>query len=134
MTTKVEYQSDRNLVIATYSNPLDPHNDIRNVVTEVGVRYSTTGPLLYTITDVTQLDITFSDLVVGLANATAHADGWRIGAPNSVTFVVGGGEMVSLTAQSVTQSQYGEAEIRLFESLEEAIAAVDQHRAKAQNA
>lgn len=130
MTIKIEYQPDRHLLISIYTNPLDPYHDVQGVVDAVNAHYSPTGPMLYIISDVTELTINFSDLVVGLANATTRADRWHVGAPNSTTSIVGSGEMVALGASSVSQDQYGGAEVLMFATLDEAIAAVDEHRAK----
>ena len=77
------------------------------------------GPY-YRITDFSQFSMTFSGLVLGMATETQHIPG-SLSDPRLRNIFVGTQEMVDLGAKSARQAQYGELEIMLFASLDQAI-------------
>lgn len=116
MPIEVTREADRNIVIATYSDPFSPE-DVVKTMAETTKHYDPNGEKLYSVSDTTQLNLSFSDLVVALASATTHADGWRIGAPNSVTIFVGSADLLLMGREALKQEQYGAVQVELFEDL-----------------
>lgn len=117
--TVEQLPEEKNIVVATYGNPFSA-DDVAITMTETTQYYDPAGPTLYSISDASQLDLSFSDLVMALAGAT-RTDGWKVGAPNSVTIFVGSNELVRMGREALKQQQYGAVEVELFESLDAAL-------------
>lgn len=116
MTVECKQLGDEPIVIATIFEPVnmavDPQAN-RDFSNEVARQFD--GPV-YRITDFTNFEVTFSQLVLGLAEDIKSSE------PNIKHVFVGSGEMVELQTRAGSQEQYGAHEIQLFESVDEAIA------------
>ncbi|PJF38816.1 MAG: hypothetical protein CUN55_16180 [Phototrophicales bacterium] len=119
MPVTITKDPDANIVIATYSDPFRD-SDVEQVMIETSKYYDPNGEMLYSVSDASQLHLTFSDLVVALAKAT-RSEGWRVGAPNSVTIFVGNDEMVRMGREALKRPQYGGVEVHLFNDIDEAL-------------
>lgn len=120
MPITITTEPDKNIVIATYSDPFSPE-DVAKTMAETTKYYDPNGQKLYSVSDTTRLNLTFSDLVVALAGAT-RSDGWNVGAPNSVTVFVGTAELVKMGREALKQEQYGAVQVELFEDINAALA------------
>jgi hypothetical protein len=84
------------------------------------------GGHLYRITDVRDIDTTFSDLVMILAEASSKEQPGSPTDPRFTGMLVGSHQWVKTFSQSIQQRQYGSLNIPLFEDMEAAMSYVQQ--------
>ncbi len=126
MPVSIEVFEAENIVMSVYTDPFS-EEDLAAVLAAFDKHYSPNGARLYTISDARHIHATFSDVVVSMAMAS-RKEGWKLGAPNTETVLVGTSEMVRLVTESAKQAQYGSMQAHLFEDVESALAFVRQHR------
>jgi hypothetical protein len=75
---------------------------------------------LYSIYDLTEMKMSFGDLVMALSNQAQKAPG-AMADPRVTTVIVGSSELVKFGVEAFKQEQYGNLKFPLFESVEEAL-------------
>ncbi|HEC22198.1 MAG TPA: hypothetical protein ENI95_04705 [Chloroflexi bacterium] len=75
---------------------------------------------VYRIHDLSRIDLDFSTMVEGMANASAKCEG-SMRDSRFRDILVGSHELIQLASAAFQQKQYGGLTIPLFESLEEAV-------------
>lgn len=121
----IEYRQDKNILISTFSTPYDPMNDTMSSIQEITKRLNETDKDLHYVADMRALNISFADLVSGLAQAFSNPDS-VFANPRLKTYTVGSNTLIRMGSQAVAeQSQYGKIPIKLFSSVEEALQAID---------
>ncbi len=84
---------------------------------------------LYSIYDLTEMKMSFGDLVMAMSNQAQKAPG-AMADPRVTTVIVGSSEMVKLGVQAFQQEQYGNLRFPLYESVEEALKYAREQLAK----
>jgi len=84
---------------------------------------------LYSIYDLTEMKMTFGDLVMALSNQAQKAPG-AMADPRVTTVIVGSSELVKFGAQAFQQEQYGNLKFPLYESVDEALKYAREQLAK----
>jgi hypothetical protein len=110
------------IIIATLSDPIDWAQDIKKTTAEVAALAAEIEGRGFRITDLTQTNVTFSELMMGLAAVLRSEGGW-LSTPQITPLVVTtqelGREFQAFVAQ---QEQYGKLHIEVFSTLEQAVA------------
>ncbi|MFP4321322.1 MAG: hypothetical protein ACLFTK_02610 [Anaerolineales bacterium] len=129
MPVDIQVHEEENIIIATYTGHVDAYQDVPPVMEAVSRHYEPNGRKVYYISDFREADIDFSGVVVGMAEGTRPVEGrWYVGAPNSETILVGTHAMLKLVQDSIKTDQYGNVELPMFKTLDEALAHVRQGR------
>lgn len=107
------------IIITTYSEPYDPVSDVVEANLEVAELLGDL-PLAYYINDIQQVELTFSKVIQTMSSA--FRDRSSLDSSRIRRIAVGTGKMLKLFVEGAKQFQYGEINIELFESIEEAVA------------
>jgi hypothetical protein len=121
MTIVFEKLANEPIVISTTSEPLHSERDVRRAIQALTRYLQEISGNIYYISDTTQLNPpSFADIVLGLATLAQNKKG-PLSDPRLRTYVVASAEMLILAADSVHQTQYGEIDVKLFSSKEDAL-------------
>lgn len=133
MTFKFERVPNEPIAIGTLDNPYDPMADAGGIAQELlKVLSETTGPLYY-VADMSELNVSFAELTVGLAQAY-RTPGSPYANPRLKTFPVGSAAMIKFGVEAASQQDnYGKQEIKLYASREEALQNVRSEMAAAKS-
>jgi hypothetical protein len=116
--------NEPNIVISRATEPLDVVKDSTASMTELNGILANTKGKLYVIADCRGLSPRFSDVVAGMAN-TARPDS-PLHNPRMETVVVADGQIFANMVAWYKQEHYGNLEMQVFQTVEEAIARVKQ--------
>lgn len=119
MAFKIEHSDDAPILIATFIAPVETVTDLKGIYAAVQARLATlTEPKLYRITDMSQVEMDFGQLVEGL---------WAASRPDSPlrndrvhTIYVGTSALVKMTREALMQKQYGGLHVDLYDTRAEA--------------
>jgi hypothetical protein len=118
------------IAICTFKQPYDPKADAQGAAEELIKMLASIQGDVYYIADLRNINVSFSDLAVGLAQAF-KTPGSPYANPRLKTFTVGSGELVRIGVETTARSQaYGNVQVRLFTSLEDALEQVRVEIAK----
>ena len=113
--------NEPNIYFSRATNPFDPTVDSQGALEALTKLPETVEGKLYIISDVREIDPGFSDVVIGMAEAAAN--------PNSpmrnervVIVTLAKGVILKMMVDWMKQAQYGNIELQLFETEEEALA------------
>jgi hypothetical protein len=110
------------IIIATLIDPIDWARDIKNTTAQVAALAAEIEGRGFRITDLTRTNVSFSELMMGLAAVLRSEGGW-LSTPQIQPLVVTtqelGREFQTFVAE---QEQYGKLNIEVFSTLAEAIA------------
>ncbi|NDJ63168.1 MAG: hypothetical protein GYB67_18760 [Chloroflexi bacterium] len=113
-----------------YDEPQNPVQDSQHVADKLSeVINSTTGPLVF-IWDLSKITVSFSDLVIGLNDVFKRDAETPFTHPRVRAVTVSNDELVHFGTEAVGQEQYGQADVKLVASLDEAIAFARQYLAE----
>lgn len=122
MAFTVERIEDEPIVIVRVTNPLgDTVEETRASDKAVADAAADIEGTYYRITDVTELDITFTEIVYWLAEQK-HAAPGSINDPRLIPLTIGGKDIDYQAIDWAKQEQYGGREIQLFATLDDALA------------
>jgi hypothetical protein len=125
MVVKVERIPGKPILIATLTGHVTL--DLVQEMFEQSANFADEiGGHLYRITDVRDIDSTFSDLVMILAEAASKKQSGSPADPRFTGMLVGSDQWVKTFSQSIQQRQYGSLNIPLFENMEAAMFYVQQ--------
>jgi hypothetical protein len=121
MTVEVKQLGDEPIVIATIYDPVNMETDpVENREKSNAVARKFDGPV-YRITDFSNFELTFSQLVGGLAEDIKNSE------DNIRHLFVGSGDLVAMQVEAAKQDQYGGQDVKLFTSVNAAIAYARDH-------
>jgi hypothetical protein len=122
MPYEVRRLGEEPIIVTTLTDPIDWARDIKQTTAQVAALVAEIDGEGFRITDLTRTNVTFSELMMGLAAVLRSEGGWlstpRI-QPLVVTTQELGREFQTFAAE---QEQYGRLHIELFPTLDEAIA------------
>ena len=122
MAFKVEKVPNEPIVISTISNPYDAMVDSAGIAQELLQILSETSDTIYYVADMSNLNVSFSELTVGLAHAF-RTPGSPYANPRLKTLPVGSAGMIKFGVEAASQqSNYGKQQIQLYASVDEALA------------
>ena len=84
------------------------------------------GEHVYRITDVSNVELTFKDLVMALANASSQKQPGSSADPRFTGMLVGSHKWSQMFSESIQQEQYGKMNIPLFEDVDAAMAYIEE--------
>ena len=123
MSYKFERIPGEPVVVGTLFNPYDPGPDVEGIAQELNKVLNETTGTMYYVADMSGLNVSFSELTVGLAQAF-RTPGSPYANPRLKTFPVGSAAMIKFGVEAASQqSNYGKQQIQLYASREEALAA-----------
>lgn len=111
-------------------NPFDPTVDSQSALEQLTKLLESTTDKLYIISDVRELNASFSDVVIGMAEAAANPDS-PLRNDRVVIVTLATGALQKMVVDWLKQSQYGAIQQLLFETEEEAVAHMRQLRDQA---
>ena len=107
------------IIIATYSEPFSPSEDVIQTNRLVAEALDNIEGAVYLINDIRQVDLTFSRVVQTMASA--FRDDTTLEPSRIHGIAVGASGMLKLFVDSAKQFQYGNIDIAMFDTAEEAI-------------
>jgi hypothetical protein len=111
---------DEPILILQLTAPADPLTDTQKMQQYIAQAMPQVEGMLYIISDFSQADLSFSDVVVGMAEFSREI----VLAPNAMPFIpvlVGSSRMVTLMAEAAHQDQYGHLNLPVYATLNEAL-------------
>lgn len=125
MTVRLESRTQPKVLIATLLEPYDPISDTVQIAMELQKRLDSSNEDVNLITDLRNINVTFSDLIQGLAVAY-KTPGSVFANPRLKSFTVGSDLLIQIGAKAVSeQEQYGRIPIKLHSSVESALQAIE---------
>jgi hypothetical protein len=109
------------IIIATYTKDQPPAEAINEVIQYTAQLLDEVEGVIYCIEDLTEADITFGNAVQAMAAVTKKLPG-SARDPRVKMLLVGAGSLLDFSAKAFRQMQYGELQIPLYSSIEEALA------------
>ena len=119
MAVDINILPDEPVIVFTIQAPVDGEKDARTT-SEKAIEFAhELGQPVYRIVDFSQVNVTFTDILMGISAGT--------GVPDDLvhTYMVGSHELVRLAAESSAQEQYGGGiQVQLYASIDEALDAI----------
>lgn len=124
MTYTITQLPNEPITIVVQEDPFDPVNDSMAVAAFLIQWLEKTTGDLYLVGDMRGVNISFSDLVAGMAAAYA-TPGSPYNNPRLKTYTIATSELLELGAKAAAaQRQYGNANVKLYATPEEALAEI----------
>ena len=125
MSFTVEKHPDLPVVISTLYNGFDIAGDSDAFAQELLTVLDAMDEPVYTITDTTRYDISFSDLVTALATFTRGSFVALFNDPRVIkSLVVDHHDLARLAVNALGQAQYGGFSVTMYASLDDALAEI----------
>ncbi len=121
LSYEVEKLRDESIVIFTIKKGFKFDKNTEEVQLEVAAAIEGLPKPIFLVTDFSQIDMTFSELVLALGNARS-GDAGSFSDPRLRNVFVGTDDIVDLAAKSLFQTQYGKIPVLVFNSRDEAVA------------
>lgn len=123
MPVSIELFSDEPILVATFTEPFKPREDLEKVAQHMVKILEDVPDILWRIDDTTFVEMTFTKLVEAMSAATRSKTG-TVTDPRVELILVGTSETMKTAAKSMEQRQYGEVKVPLFTSRDDALAYV----------
>lgn len=121
---------DQPILIAKFTPPFDPMKDSMGVAVQLLEFLDKTQGRVYYIADMRDIKIKFSDLVMGMSQAFTDPHS-PYANPRLTTYTVASDLLISLGAKAASeQQQYGRANVKMYKSVDEALAEIRKQMAK----
>ena len=120
MPFMVEHIMREPIIVINWQPPFDFEADIIESNRAAADFADHTKGIVYRVIDAHEIDMTFGDLVTLLAAKTRNEPG-SLRDPRIHTVLVGTHDLLRLKADSLRQKQYGELDIPLFPTVDEAV-------------
>lgn len=125
-------QPGKSILVVKIHNPFDPQNDPLQIMRDIGKLISHIDGPFYTVYDVRELSVTFADIVNGLASSfrSKIPELDVLKARGKMVFV-GAGQLIELAAKGAERLQPEQPGIKVFDTVDEALAFAREQLAKA---
>jgi hypothetical protein len=121
---------DQPILIAKFTPPFDPVKDSSAIAVQLLEFLDKSAGTVYYIADMRDIKIKFSDLVMGMAQAFTDPQS-PYANPRVRTYTVASDLLINLGAKAASeQQQYGKANVKMFKSVDEALAEIRKQMAK----
>jgi hypothetical protein len=117
---------DEPILILRFALPSEPLAEAQQLRDYIIQTAPTVEGMLYTISDLSETELTFSDIAVGLNEITKnviHASQ----VPEFIPILVGTSAQVKLLSEFAKQEQYGRQELHVYSTLDDALTYVRSH-------
>lgn len=122
MSLTITQLSDEPIIVAKFNEPFDAINDTTAVAKMLQDTLSSTSGTLCYIADMSEVQIKFSELVVGLAEAFSNKAS-PYANPRLRMFTIGSDELIAFGTKAASeQAQYQKANVKLYPDMESALA------------
>jgi hypothetical protein len=124
MPFNVERLGSESIIVLTISGAFGASSDLHEykaAIAKIGQLAAEIPGSVYRITDASAAQIGFGELVQALGEARSGEKG-SVSDPRMKSVFVATHELVQLAGESLRQAQYGQLDIKLCESLDQAIA------------
>ncbi|MFN8527484.1 MAG: hypothetical protein U0670_02595 [Anaerolineae bacterium] len=124
MTYKITQLPNEPIIIAKFTEPFDSTKDTTGVALVLADTLNKITGKLYYIADLQDVQIQFSDLVIGLAEAYANKAS-PYSNPRLTTFTVASDMLIEMGAKAASeQQQYGNADVKFYAKVDDALAVI----------
>jgi len=130
MTYQVQQLDGKPIWVSNYHEPYDPSMDAHAVDLEMQSLTADVPGKLYFIADMRAIDVEFSDIVSGLAEAFKSGVETFYTNPRVTILTVGTSDLIKMATEAAKQAQYGGVDIKVFPTVEEAVACAEEMIAK----
>ncbi|NDJ34453.1 MAG: hypothetical protein GYB64_07265 [Chloroflexi bacterium] len=125
MSFVVEQLPDKPVVIIRITDSFDWETETPRIIEEVAsLMDGWTDRLIFRVTDFTQAEYKFGEVVQALGAETQGGPG-SIADPRVRPIYVGGDDLIQLAAQSTNQTQYGKINVLYFATMDEAMTYIE---------
>jgi hypothetical protein len=108
------------IVFVSITPPFNPLSDVPEAYTKAAQLSQTIPGTVFMLSDVSTISLSLDDMINGMAMLRGV-----LPKDNRYRFLaIGSAELIKFAAQAMKQAQYGNVDIRLFASLDEAVAHV----------
>ncbi|MBN1679248.1 MAG: hypothetical protein JW966_03085 [Anaerolineae bacterium] len=132
MVMVVKQLGDEPIIVITVTPPFDSYKDVIQKLEAIeAIANTIDSPIIYRINDysaVTQASL--DDIMTVLARETRSGSAGSLADPRVRSVAVGSDEMIRLAATSLKQTQYGNLDVPLFESYDDALAYIREDMAR----
>jgi hypothetical protein len=122
MAYTVERLTNEPIVVLTVRDPLGPPEMQREAQMKVAEAGADITGAIYRITDLTELTISFGDIVRSLGEEAKSKREGSMSDSHVRSIIVAKDEIIKMAAASLSQEQYGALNIKLFTTRDEAVA------------
>jgi len=126
MTYEIKQINNKPIWVAILSEPYNPATDSQGVSQEMASLTEDVQGHIYYISDIRSVDVEFSDIVTGLAQAFKSGVQTFYTDPRVTIITVATDELVKMATEAVKQEQYGSIDIKMYPSVEEAVAHAEE--------
>jgi hypothetical protein len=123
MGIKIELRPQERILYSTYLPPFEAEADSQTSLKAILDFAKTMNGLFFVVTDVRQIDLSFSDLVLGMSTMRELAMNVQM-----QIVAIGSGDMLKFAADAARQKQYGQHNVVLVATPEEALNHVANER------
>ncbi len=120
MPYQIKPQADEPIIIVSMSDPFDFIEDVRPMIEQIAVAATPFTGNYYVIYEFPNLTVTFSDVVMTLAQQSSKLPG-SISDPRVRALAVAPPDMMEFAVKSLEQTQYGKLRMEILPSMEEAL-------------
>jgi hypothetical protein len=120
MGLTIDTRPDDRIIFITVKPPVVVPDDPAEATEATLAFQKQQGGTVCRITDYTQVKLTFSDVVEGMASDKVFRD------PNIISVMIGTDAMVKMAADSFRQTQYGGVDVTLVSTRDEALRKAQQ--------
>jgi hypothetical protein len=121
MAQSFERLDNEPIFVITIADPYDFVNDPPVLFAQIAAETQTISGKYISIYDLRGLTVNFSDMVMGMA-VQAKGGAGSIADSHNVTLVVATSDRIKFAVEAFKQPQYGNLQIPMFETMDEAIA------------
>jgi hypothetical protein len=123
VTVKIEQRPQERTLFAACTLPYDAEKDTTDIVQAITQFAATMNGLFFVVGDYRQIDLSFGDMVIGMGSLRQLP-----GAGQVQIVAIGSGEIMKLAADAASQKQYGQYNVVLVATPEEAFNHVANER------
>jgi hypothetical protein len=124
MSQTVRKLANEPIIVAKFGEPFNAVQDGNTVATILQDALNNSDKTIYYVADMRDIKVQFADLVAGLAQAYSDKSSPYVN-PRLKTFTVANDTLIALgTKAAAEQEQYGKAAVKLYATIEDALADV----------
>lgn len=122
MSIHIEAFENEAIVIGHFEEPFNASSDLGDLNEAVTEMLQTSDGIVYRIEDLTHIDVSFSALVEGLSVVTSKThEGSARNERIRLLFAGHDQDLLEMLQSSFKQKQYGEIDVEIFETLDDAL-------------
>lgn len=120
MPYRIQPQAGEPIIVVSMSDPFDFVDDVRPMIEQIAAAAASFPGRYYVIYEFPNLTVTFSDVVMTLAEQSSKMPG-SVSDPRVKAIAVAPPDMMEFAVKSLEQTQYGKLRMEILPSMEEAL-------------